>query len=100
MLYRQGDVLIREVEALPEDAARREGLVLFEGEASGHVHMILEPGAAEVFEADEDLCLNVVAESATVVHDEHDPIVLQKGVYRVWQQREYNPLQSNVLVDD
>ena len=32
----------------------------------------------------------VVADQARVVHEEHGPIELGKGNYRVWRQREYS----------
>jgi len=34
---------------------------------------------------------------ATLVHQEHDPIALPPGTYRVWRQREH-PLQAPVGV--
>ena len=32
-----------------------------------------------------------VLEPTRIVHEEHKPIPLDPGVYRVWQQREYIP---------
>ena len=33
----------------------------------------------------------VTADSARIIHQEHAPILLPRGTYRVWQQREYTP---------
>jgi hypothetical protein len=50
-------------------------------------------------EAREGLYLRVLAERATVVHQEHGPIVLPQGAYRVWRQREYTPQGIRRVVD-
>jgi hypothetical protein len=97
-LYRQGDVLIVAEKHLPLEAARRvrrEGwaLVLAYGEATGHSHAILDRGA-ELYELEgvEDRFLRVLEEGGvTLTHQEHAPLVLPKGDYRVRTQREYSP---------
>lgn len=38
-------------------------------------------------------------EPATLVHDEHGPIALDPGVYRVWKQREYVPAGKSGTVE-
>jgi hypothetical protein len=65
--------------------------VLVEGEATGHSHRVEDLATAEVFQDGETLYLSVRAESARIVHQEHGPITLQRGNYRVWKQREYAP---------
>ncbi len=91
MMWRHGDVFIAAVDAIPGDAVHRPGGVLAEGEATGHSHRIERPGTAELLERGGTLYLRVVAETATVIHQEHRPITLPQGHYRVWQQREYSP---------
>ena len=87
-MWRQGDVLIQEVDAVPTDAARREDLVLAEGQATGHRHEIKDPKSAELFAKEGTLYLKV-RKTAEVVHPEHGAIVLRPASYRVWQQREF-----------
>jgi hypothetical protein len=41
----------------------------------------------------------VLADSATVTHEEHGPITLPRGTYRVWRQREYSPEAIRVVRD-
>lgn len=52
--YRQGDVYLIRVQALPDGARpirrSRRGIVLAEGEATGHAHIIVNR-CARVFEA-------------------------------------------------
>ena len=98
-LYRHGDVLISSVAALPTGAAPRPGLVLAHGEHTGHTHRIREANAASFYVYGRELYLLVSAPTATVVHEEHRPIELPAGVYRVWQQREYTPTAIRPVID-
>jgi hypothetical protein len=104
-LYRQGDVLIERVAALPEKlepVPRDRGrLVLAYGEVTGHAHVV--EGPAELFvESDlkelEDRFLRVETEAA-VVHEEHGTVTLPPGDYAVRRQREYAPEESRLVAD-
>jgi hypothetical protein len=90
-MWRYGDVLIAAVETIPGDALRRPGCVLAEGEATGHSHRIDRAGTVELLDRGGTLYLRVLAETATVIHQERRPITLPRGFYRVWQQRECSP---------
>lgn len=90
-LYRHGDVLVGSVDALPDDATKREGVTLAYGEVTGHSHRIADPSHAETFMYDGQLYLRVTAPTAQLIHEEHHTITLPAGIYRVWQQREYEP---------
>jgi hypothetical protein len=98
-MWRHGDVLIAAVDAIPAGAVRRPGCVLAEGELTGHSHRIDRVGVAELWERGGMLYLDVCADSATVVHQEHRPITLPRGCYRVWQQREYSPQAIRTVRD-
>lgn len=99
MLWRHGDVIISSVKAIPADARQQPHTILAKGEITGHTHRIAEPRAAELWESAGLLFLRVIAESATLVHEEHKPINLPKGIYRVWQQREYTPAEIRTVCD-
>ena len=96
-IVRQGDVLLVSVEAIPGESKRAttEGsrLVLAEGEATGHAHVVL--GAGRLYlsgvERGTSGTYLLVEEPATLVHDEHDAIGLEPGAYEVRRQREYIP---------
>jgi hypothetical protein len=90
-LWRQGDVLVGSADLIPTDAKRKYVPVLVEGEATGHSHRIENLEAAEVWEVDEEFYLKVLAPTICIVHEEHGPITLQTGTYRIWRQREYTP---------
>lgn len=98
-LYRQGDVLIAAVHCIPDSAVRRDGFVLAYGELTGHSHRLENPSTAELFESDGSLYLRVTAEVARVAHEEHRPIILPRGQYVIWLQREYTPHEVTPLKD-
>ena len=98
-MWRHGDVLIQACAGIPTEATRLPHLILAKGELTGHAHQIQERGAAELFRHDETLYLRVTANRATLTHQEHAPILLDRGTYRVWVQREYSPQRIRRVVD-
>jgi hypothetical protein len=99
MLWRHGDVLIATVQAVPEHARPVKTSILAHGEVTGHSHRIAEPDSVRTWQAGETLFMQVVASTARLLHEEHAPIELPRGIYRVWRQREYTP-QAIVRVSD
>jgi hypothetical protein len=98
-MWRHGDVLIASVGRIPPDAKKRSAAVLVRGELTGHSHRLAEPETAELWEQEGVMFLKVVADSARVIHEEHQPITLPRGLYRVWQQREYAPQAIRRVTD-
>lgn len=98
-MWRQGDVLIAAAGEVPLGATKRTNCVLAEGELTGHSHRVDQPGVAELYELRGVLYLRVLASEAKVVHQEHGPITLPRGVYVVSQQREYTPRAIRPVTD-
>ncbi len=98
-LYRHGDLLVQSDHQLPTDVKRLQHLVLAEGELTGHSHRIAEKDAAVLYRSAQGMFLQVIAERATLVHQEHGPIVLGPGVYSIWRQREYSPREIRTVRD-
>jgi hypothetical protein len=98
-MYRHGDVIIVPAKSIPAEATRRPASILARGEATGHAHRIAHPKSAEVFDCGPEGYLRVTADSASVIHDEHAPITLPRGIYRFWMQREYTPEEIRRIVD-
>ncbi len=96
-MVRQGDVLLVPADEIPESAkpvARDHGrVVLAYGEVTGHAHAIAAPGATLLADGD-DRYLRL-RDAATLVHEEHGPIAIAPGAYRVVIQREYVPAPVN-----
>ncbi|WP_406695656.1 hypothetical protein V5E97_32090 [Singulisphaera sp. Ch08] len=90
-MWRQGDVLISAVEAIPPGATCLPHCVLAEGEVTGHSHRVEGVGVADLLADGEERFLRVNASTVRIVHQEHGTITLPRGLYRVWQQREYTP---------
>jgi hypothetical protein len=102
-MWRQGDVLIEQVEAIPPSARRLKRPVLASGDSTGQRHQIKDRRAARLLSTDETgvirLFLEVIAEEAAVVHPEHGEIVLPRGNYRVWLQREFDEIGPRSVAD-
>lgn len=104
-LYRHGDVLLQATTAPTTPLHRQPHTTLAHGELTGHQHRIAEASAAELFaptptaRPGDPQFLHVTAPHATLVHEEHAPIRLPAGWYRVWQQREYTPGSVRVVQD-
>ena len=101
-MFRQGDVLLIPVAAIPPraKAVEAEGgrIVLAYGEATGHAHAIAAPGA-RLFSEGTNRFLEVSAGGATLAHEEHAAIPLPAGAYRVILQREYSPEENRPVAD-
>ncbi len=99
MMWRHGDIMIAAVAAIPGGAEHRPTSVLAWGEVTGHSHRIEEAETAEILELQGVMYLNVTAPLARLVHQEHKPIILPRGTYRFWYQREYSPEAIRRIVD-
>ena len=107
--FRQGDVLLVEVGAVPLGArtvSRKRGrAVLARGEVTGHAHAL--PAGPDVRflgrgDGADPLAVGYLAlkKLARLVHDEHAPVDLPPGNYRVVQQRRFAPRGAWRLVGD
>jgi hypothetical protein len=100
-MYRQGDVLLVVVAELPaaaEELTPGDRIVLAYGEVTGHAHTVatLE---AQLFGLGDVRYLKVSDGGADLLHEEHAPIHLLPGVYRIQRQREYVPDSSRLVLD-
>jgi len=101
-LHRQGDVFIQEVSEVPSSALQRSlgHGTLAHGEVTGHSHRVETLDSAKLFVGDDgSIFLRVDGPEARIVHDEHGPILLPTGTYRVWRQREYDPDRDRIVAD-
>lgn len=94
-MIRQGDVLLVEVDELPEGTTivpRDNGrLVLAYGEVTGHAHVVDAPPAeATLLTTKENARFLQLVSAAPLVHEEHATIELAPGVYRQVPQEEWS----------
>lgn len=105
VVYRQGDVWLYKIttgEYLNQVSGRgatkadpEKGLILAEGEATGHHHRIPESGRVELHPGREGVRLLDVSKGkpVTLVHEEHETLEIPAGQYEVRIQREYSPTE-------
>jgi hypothetical protein len=86
--YQQGDVLIKPVDEIPEDAAVIEGRILAEGEATGHKHLATAPDV-RLFIFESTIYMRVPYKTE-IVHEEHRPIDIPAGDYTIGIVREFD----------
>lgn len=101
MLYRQGDVLIQKIRGKGKGrpvAPEQGRLVLAYGEVTGHSHSI--PATAGTLTRDGDVLYMTIEELTAVEHQEHAPIPLTPGTYRVTRQQEYTGPDRSAYVGD
>lgn len=98
-LYRQGDILLRRVERIPAGAkaTSHTRLVIAEGEATGH-HHLLTADVEEHLTADERF-LRIMGANGLLTHEEHATITLPPGDYQVVRQVEYEPESVRYVAD-
>lgn len=104
-LVQQGDVLFFRMDALPEGVkakkGNRPGLATFaEGEVTSHHHSAV----VEQIDGEDNLVLYekggvlycAVRRETVVTHQEHKPVTLFPGDYRVGIVREYDPFEKEI----
>lgn len=111
-LFAQGDILLELVPDVPPSGEMlgrdADGAcVLAEGELTGHRHAIRD---AVTFFRDDGLArdippglyvghLKIDGPDARLLHEEHAPITLPHGTYRVRRQREAEPRDARIVAD-
>lgn len=103
--YRQGDVLVQEIDAVPANAkavskAGKSRIILAEGEATGHHHSLDIDAADWWKDADSSEQFVALKKKSGVKHQEHGTIELRKKAHRVVRQRTWNPLKMARRVAD
>ena len=87
----QGDVCFKRVTELPEGERipiSKKNLRLAEGERTGHYHGIVEDNS-EMFKIG-DRTFMYLAEDATLTHQEHKHITVEKGLWEIGIVQEYD----------
>lgn len=101
--FRQGDILfIKQAEKPSGDVVDRDNrnrVVVAEGEATGHAHAIHEDTVTMYRDEILNRAWVVVEDQADVVHEEHDTITLDSGVWVVVYQRQYMRGQVRRVLD-
>jgi len=102
MQIRQGDVFLEKIDKLPDGEQTKvkpEGnrLILVRGEATGHHHSV-SARRAFIVVINTEMYLRVLRETV-LRHQEHGPVPIPPGDYRVTRQREYSPSETRNVTD-
>lgn len=88
----QGDVTFVPQEVTLSDKLEQHNgsFVLAYGEKSGHRHVITveRPESMKIQKIGDEMYFIFLSEPGTITHEEHKPIVLEPGTYRVGKERE------------
>jgi hypothetical protein len=91
-LFRHGDLLFKKIGEVPKGLEKIGHGRIEEGEVTGHHHQIQEQDGFNSYGVDGEITvLEVTGGELTLVHEDHHPIPLERGVYEVVRQRELNP---------
>lgn len=100
MQIQQGDVLFMCVDDIPEEMELKRvdmkmGRYVFaEGEATGHHHSCLADPGIELYEDTNGTLWCTTDRETTVTHQEHGPITLEPGTYKVGKVVEADPFED------
>ena len=93
----QGDVFFSKVRAIPQSVTRvsrsERGYIIAKGEATGHAHVIDDD--IELYEKDGVLFVKT-ENTVEVRHEEHRPVTLDPGIWKVGIVREYDPFLEEI----
>lgn len=111
-IFRHGDMIIFKVDQFPENlkaVKKKEKLVVGLGETTGHSHDVLLVDDSEIVSyvenetvTEQDLAemdrlyFEITNGTGLLVHEEHDPIQLEKGKYLRMRQVEFNPFTKQL----
>ena len=111
-LVAQGDILLERVDDAPAGTAINVdpdgAIVLARGEVTGHRHrftgdtgvvMFRDDGLARDVASGLYLGHVVLKQPARLLHEEHAPISLPPGTYRVRRQREFDAGEARLVAD-
>lgn len=92
IIYRQGDVIISLIDALPKNLKViecRDKFVLAEGEETGHKHLLIGEKMRILQDKKGGFYLNLWNKTQ-LIHEEHNTITILPGIYNVGREQEYD----------
>lgn len=89
MFYQQGDVILEVIEKLPTFNLKNHDKILAKGEVTGHTHRV-DLADVNVLMAEDGTLYCEAKEEFTVIHEEHKPLTLPKGTYKIRKVLEYD----------
>lgn len=107
--YRHGDVTLEVIPQIPEGFKKLslKRIVLALGEVTGHSHSVIPIGEEtelSVYTVDgnkpdatlNDICFEVKGGKALLIHEEHEPIILEPGIHNRKMKVQFNPFTNAI----
>src|SRR6516165_883020 len=100
MIYRHGDVLFEKVKSLTREQRNGEKTaddiagVVQRGESTGHAHVIEDMTGVELLSSRRRERFARAEKEFTIKHEEHKPLTLPAGSYRIRIALEYDYLRD------
>lgn len=101
----QGDVSLIKIDEAPKIEFKKipaKGVIVAEGELTGHNHLITkerEETEVEFGQDENGFYFKVANGNAVIKHQEHAPITLNPGIWFVGKQFEYSDLEDRKVQD-
>lgn len=96
-IYLNGHPRFERIKELPKSAIKqprpKDRIVLEYGEVTGHAHAIKEVDKCNLYLEGTRRFLEVCY-AVPLVHEEHDVIVIQPGIYEIGRQRQWSVLEQ------
>ena len=95
---RHGDLCLIPVDSIPEKAMATDCNVLAYGEATGHNHVLTVEKTNEpinYFTLGAEKFINV-KERGLLAHPEHKTLPVERGLYKVSKEQEYDPFSKKI----
>lgn len=91
-IYRHGDLIFQKVDGVV-DGDEIDRLVIAEGEATGHAHVLIADVGSKI---KGDRTKFTLTGKAKLVHQEHDTIEFLPGTYVVLNEREHDYVEETI----
>lgn len=102
--FRQGDILLRAITAIPTGAKAvrcdSTRVIIAEGELSGHTHAFPAARVRRFEDSESGQSFLAIGKGGSALqHDEHAAIEVPSGFFEVVRQREYQPRRTRLVAD-
>ena len=91
-IIRHGDLVIYQINKIPETARQLSTNIIAEGEKTGHNHELY--GSHQIFETPEKKKFIKAKVDIFLKHPEHNTLKISKGDYIIYHEREFDILKS------
>jgi hypothetical protein len=94
-MIRQGDVLLKKIDKIPDKTKlEKKNNILAYGEVTGHHHRFESPDVVTMVDPKTNTQYVTLGRDSLLEHEEHENLMIPKGIYEVVIQREFDMAQG------